>query len=412
MDYYTRQNSITDQMKREVLRIVAKYMIKTGNGDSPSVKNRRRAAAALKGVFPLVWPDETVLVGKNCRDGSLSYAFKNHMEAYNKKKEQNMDFSDESEMDESEMVVEEDPEEDTSDDETDGTSSESANEEVSREEETGVIGEEEESEDIRYLRHVIVNSSTLPTVKAHLDRTRKHRLDVMMDQPLKYMFDIFRTNPELLIHEFNSTWPEHSYKFLDQSAKFVRFVQQKGLEAKKNFDNIEVISSETEPFEILVVLLGRVLGGASKAVRDFVRKVHAQATQNEIKDVCSEKEHPFIIIRASTPPQYIISVDGKGIFLSPIYFPDCRTTFDLLYKVYWLFNIEYPKNLKKFYAFFERSIYDMKSSNNETSPIMLDLIGKYKTFEINDGDSDMSTAQDEQDDTNTEDEPQNTDSTN
>lgn len=366
---------LTEAMKRTVILSVVKYMVDKLDGKHPSVRVKHKTAEAIKSTFPKVYRNIEVLLPQNSRNGKLGNAFSNCVKRFVKKFEniQNEDFDDsDSEVME---VGEEDQEEE---EEAEAEAEEDGEDEEEDEEEEE---EDEEEEGIVYLRHVVPSRENRPIIERYLKETLQQRRDQIMEGSEKYFFDLYWIDPRFILTDFGGLWPELEEKFDEvQQQKFCRFISHLKIEMDKNIDASVMINSETEPYQTLVFLLGRVIGGVAKAATDFVKSIHSQASPTDIEELCGVCSEPFIIVKQTSPTQYIINVDGKPMYLPPQHFATFHQAFDLLVKVYFLFHIEYPENLKKLYSFFAASIYKLRTINKNISTLF-EISEKFKKFE-------------------------------
>lgn len=334
---YEKKLELNEQDKRKVIRNVAKYMVKALKGKHPSPNQKRRTANAIKRLFPLVYPDIEVLIGSNSRSGKLGFAFNNMVNEYERKNHDSS--SDEESVDMDEASVE--PQETEETDETD------VDEEVEVDEQA-MDEQEEENEAITFLRSAVLTASSRPVIIRYFDETRELRHAEAMEGSSKYFFDLYKQDPRFIASEFDAQYPEKGDKLGDELEKFSRFTEDLGRQTKRNFKLVTITNEETKPFQKLIVLLGRpAAGGAGEASTSLVKTIHGQATVNEICEICHQQNFPFVIIRESRPPQYVINMDGLPIFLNPNHFSTFATAFDLLFKLFFVFHLDYPQALEQ-----------------------------------------------------------------
>lgn len=377
-------------MKRTLILAMVKYVVGTYDGQHPPVKTKRKLAEAIKATFPRVYPEIDVLLPNNSRNGKLGTAFNNAVKR--------LEVAAYDAMDDSEMDVSSDgSERENQGNEDDEEMSEDENED---QEEIGQAQAEtrQDGEGIMYLRTVVPTRANKPVIIRYLNETVEYRRNKILDGSTSYFLDLYWFDASYILCDFDALWPELSGKFDGEVLdKFQRFIITLKHQMKKKMDVTLIINDETSPFQTLVILLGRVIGGAAKAAKSFVREIHAQASPDQVADTCRVSTEPFIVIKTSNPPQYIINLDGKPIYLDTDNFRTFHQAFDLLIKVYFVFNIAYPKNLKKFYTFFSASIYGLTNVPKD-SPTLLEISEKFNGFE----NSDATETEDENNDENSE----------
>lgn len=84
----------------------------------------------------------------------------------------------------------------------------------------------------------------------------------------------------------------------------------------------------------------------------FIKEVHESDSITDISRLCADKKQPFFIIRAADPTEYMVALACVSR-INPLS-DDYQTVddaVDLLFKLYHLWQIEYPPNNSKFFVF-------------------------------------------------------------
>lgn len=395
---YEKKKYLNEQDKREIVRNVAKKMVKWNQGNHPTPRQKRRAANAIRGCFPLVYPEVDVLIGRNSRTGKLGFAFNNAVIAYEKKRESSSS-SDDDQDEAMEVDVneggEDDEDDNEDDDEGDDESDDEGDEEGDEEDDDEDIDQENsnqavpivnvrENPGITFLRSAVVTPSSRVVIQRYLNETRTLRQDAMLKGNTDLVFDIFAQEPRFVLYEFEQEHFEITDNLSANLSKFVRFIEDLSKSTKRNLQLVEVDTTETKPFQHLIVLLGRpAAGGAAEASSSLVTKIHGQASAIQVDNLCNDKNFPFIIIKESNPLQYFINMDGAAIPLHPGHFGTFASSFDLLFKWFFVFNLEFPKQLKKFYDFFSAAIFKLPT-NLSYSPTTMEIVRRFEKFESDD----------------------------
>ncbi|XP_045034719.1 uncharacterized protein LOC123475754 isoform X2 [Daphnia magna] len=108
------------------------------------------------------------------------------------------------------------------------------------------------------------------------------------------------------------------------------------------------------------------------------------------KDAVHHKQ-PYLIVLGSFehPLFFNLVVDQTVIPLGP----DCRRAFNILFASFWIFRLEYPTYLDKFFLFFEQFVYQVflgedcytiSSSNQDFANVLDDIASKNMSGAVGD----------------------------
>ncbi|KAH0546737.1 hypothetical protein KQX54_014476 [Cotesia glomerata] len=109
-------------------------------------------------------------------------------------------------------------------------------------------------------------------------------------------------------------------------------------------DDESLVKKNVFPNEFLLRI---VPDGTS--IKDFVRSVATKKKSNV---------QPYLITQSGQSVDKTF-VQGDGWFINVHPESQPITTFDLLYKMYYVLNVEYPETLKNFYNFIDYFIFHM-----------------------------------------------------
>ncbi|KAH0540384.1 hypothetical protein KQX54_016725 [Cotesia glomerata] len=85
-------------------------------------------------------------------------------------------------------------------------------------------------------------------------------------------------------------------------------------------------------------------------LEQFARDIRAKSKKNV---------QPYLVTVASQSSSAITFINGDGWFLNVPDNGNSAISFDLLYKIFYVFNLDYPDSLRNFYNFMDFYIYDM-----------------------------------------------------
>ncbi|XP_074112555.1 uncharacterized protein LOC141536144 [Cotesia typhae] len=126
--------------------------------------------------------------------------------------------------------------------------------------------------------------------------------------------------------------------------------EKKG-KGKKRLANEE--NEENEPLEINFpnkYLLRLSPEGTN--LEQFARDIRAKSKKNV---------QPYLVTVASQSSSASTFINGDGWFLNVPDNGNSAISFDLLYKIFYVFNLDYPDSLRNFYNFMDFYIYDMEA---------------------------------------------------
>lgn len=122
----------------------------------------------------------------------------------------------------------------------------------------------------------------------------------------------------------------------------------------------------------------------------FIAKV---STPAEIERFCTDRE-AYVLSKGIPEQPYIVAV---GISWSQIIqyevvihkglryqLPNICSAISTAYEIYWALDCAYPKDSAPCWMFIQRAIYDMKSKFDVESVPLRELLGKIKSFNLND----------------------------
>lgn len=95
---------------------------------------------------------------------------------------------------------------------------------------------------------------------------------------------------------------------------------------------------------------------------------------NLVKEFCIWKNlklQPFIIFVNSTIPQFCVVYDG--IFYS---FNNFLVALDVCFKIFFIFNLEYPKQSYKFWLFIQNFFYKIQTKHDHLTSDIIDAISE------------------------------------
>lgn len=385
-------------MTQKVIRTVAQYMVNKLDGNIPSRNVKINTANSLKAVFPRVFEKiMDILLPGNTGRGKLGTAFKNAKVAFEKQNFVNDDSDDEEledgesgneEMNEAEPMEESDIESDEEDE-----SEEASGEEMMDQPNDSI----EWTPDLIFLRDVVVSSRNIREIKQSLMATSQYRRNEIMNGNTQLFFNLYRQDARFVLYDFELYWPEKSRALLDNKDKLNQFVNDLEKKSQKAIrDKFDVINSEITTFQMLIILLGKTVGGAKNAANCVVRSIPESATPTTLLELCQNITFPMIFKRGD---QFIINIDGQPINLPPAKFSNFFCAFDLLFKIYYVFHLQYPPMLTKFYQFFATGIYGLVPLRGE-SYLLREIHGKWINYQSNESeeDSDGDSTQNSQDD--------------
>lgn len=89
------------------------------------------------------------------------------------------------------------------------------------------------------------------------------------------------------------------------------------------------------------------------------------------------------LTNAACPPIVGITDENKYfVIFEGIYFPrlSILTSLDLLFKIFFVFNVEYPKESAQVFRFFQKYFYEMKceDTSSEVNSLIAELTHSYK----------------------------------
>lgn len=365
-DYYTSQNTLPQNLKNLLLRTLSSFFISKNDGKMPTLEVKRRLAAAIVDTYPSLYADATALVGQNARKGYLSNAFKYQI----KRAKLNAPPTNQEEQEEN-IEMEENVEN---------------VEEVSGDPETDT--EEDNEEALHILQNV--SEATSDIIEQALVDTFDLRRKSMLKGESVYIFEMFFSYPYYIEYDFGLLLEKcgagDGNRFIARKEILcagINTIFSSNFLQKKNFVN--ELNHETQPYaKIIALLYNSTKQGMKAKLSSLVKTIHENQSVADTYRLSYGIQHPFIISRESDPPEFMIAIDNKIIPLNSGDTLDHAIEF--LYKLFQIWNLEYPVDLKKFFAFYDAMTFKMNNKEKKTGKV-LDLIAQLSTF-MEEGNSD------------------------
>ncbi|KAK4006408.1 hypothetical protein OUZ56_011562 [Daphnia magna] len=166
----------------------------------------------------------------------------------------------------------------------------------------------------------------------------------------------------LILRDFHQKYPDKHFsfksRFLDRFSAPLRFL------AKSGNKNVPKSSDDSMNSLILCLQLMPAVYNVKKASFDskldrlfhFVKENASISAIAKAKDVVHHKQ-PFLIVVGSLehPLSFNLILDFIVIPLGS----DCSRAFNVLFASFFVFRLEFPKHLDKFYLFFEQFVYQI-----------------------------------------------------
>lgn len=334
-----------------MIRTIAQFFIKSKGGKKPLPKTRKIVALAIQALFPELYPNVNVLLPSNSNYGAFGKALTNAVTSYKKYKKRVAN-----------EVVAEIPMEIEEDQETNESLEENNN-------------DENGNAHIRYLKTVTGSKNELSRIKIALRETQNIRQESYKTGKTEFIFDLYFTNPYFIKYDCNLLYPESQNLEADEINNLRAFCLKEQVKKVKKFK----IKEEIDLFEAIIHLCGKTKGGKSKASEMLYHTCNENIGLEALKQLATTRSQPFIIIRESSPIQYLVAFDSKILALNPRKYQTFGKAFNVLFKMFYLFNIKFPEELKKFYTFFAIGIYKVPAEIGR-SYVLLDLLHCYSKF--------------------------------
>lgn len=381
---YSATQTLNKAMTQKVIRTVAQYMVNKKNGEIPVPSVKRKVADSLKALFPLVFePIMATLLPKNTSRGKLGTAFKNAKVAF----ESQLPVMDD---DESSEYVNEGENSEAVDGENEEMDVDDGESEAGMDEMEGVDVEEDDNDqwtsELTFLKEVVVSSSTRREIKEKLTQTRLYRRREIMRGNTNLMFNLYRQDASFILFDFDLIWPQKANALSDKQHKLIQFVGS--LERTNGDDKFVYVNDDVTLFQKLIVRLGKTPGGAINAANCLVKNIPESTTPTALLELCEKFRFPIIFKR---DVQYLINIDGQPFNLPPAKFTNFFQALDLLLKVFFVFHIEYPPMLKKFYTFLASGIYEFQITSE--SYMLANMLTIWNNFHSENGSQSDSSSQ-------------------
>lgn len=231
-----------------------------------------------------------------------------------------------------------------------------------------------------------------------LRSTFDYRQKLLNNSEKKYqnelIFNFFIVQPAYLNEEFNLHFPTKQSKLYQEWPKLEVVVDAVAREYSKNLPGKKIIVPHDErPFLSLLQLIGTKQQGRRKnnEVRENfctswsrLIECHNVNTPPETIKTNTLNRQPFLVALISTNrtevTQYMIILQPKVIALDP----DVKfsAAFDILFKIYKVFNLEVPHSLQNFFNFFEEFIFEIQQFDIPRNKRIYDKIKKASTNQL------------------------------
>lgn len=380
LDYYEQNNTLTAKLKRLLIRTIAQFMVKSKNGVKPSPSSRRQIALAVQSLFVSVFPNIDVLLSTNSNYGILGKALTNAVASFKKQSGGGPAPSDPDVAMVPDVGMEEDAEINMS-------------LQVTIEEQN----DDDFDENIEYLRNVVVTKNEVKKIGEVLTKTQKQRHESIKKGNPEFIFDIYFVNPYFIKFDYNLLFPELPH--LDEST--INNVRAFCLKEMEKIDKRFHIGNDLDLFKSLINLCGKTSGGTANANKMLYETCNENTGIEGLKDIAGTRNQPFIIIRESEPNQYLIGFDSKILALDTRRYESFGKAFNILFKMFYVFHLKFPEELKKLYTFFARAIYKVPASIGR-SYILQELLHSYEQFVMDEAEDETSTDDESTQNTNDE----------
>lgn len=344
-----------------MLRSVTKYFLDKNKGLMPSTNFRRRVRDAIFDRFPGLFPSKESLIGHNIKDGFLGTAF---IYAYRKCKTLANSDASLDELDEGSVEAEN----------VESAECEAPEaEESANTEQDSVDVVESHGRDIEFLTNAVGTEEQ--DIHQALKNTSEYRRESLLKGEVRFVLDLFFRNPKYLDYDFELLWPEKTAAFMekkDQIFAAVNSIFIRDLGRSKPF--VDKIDLTVRSYGKILTLLYNCSERKLLALIQLIfHEVHENTSTEDISALSQNNSQPFIVIRRSHPPEYMIACDGRLITLSQSYNID--RAFDLLLKLFHLWHIKYGSEVEKFYVSVDALSFKIGEINPRSSKI-IDFIGR------------------------------------
>lgn len=320
---------------------------------------RRRVAQAIMDAFPQIYSSTSVLMGANAHDGLLSNAFK-----YSKKKylEHHIPQQQQQQHSETEM---------------DATINELLELSIIADTDGDGNHVQQGEMDSEYF-HILTNATAAndSAVINALKCTFAVRRESILKSERNFIFNVFFEHPMYLNVDFKllcEAKEADDQKFLQKKNSIFSSINNiftSQFHTRKQF--INQIHPDLQPYAKIITFLYNTTDKVIHSkLAQFTKTVSENLSIADLHRLQDNHSQPLIIIRESDPKEYLISFDGKFVPLMNGF----DDAFDMLLKIFLLFNIEYPKEVTKMFVALEALTFKIDRVSKKTSKV-LDLIGK------------------------------------
>lgn len=345
---YEASGTISSQSRRKMIRELSNAMINHLKGEMPKPKIRIQLARAIIGAFDGVFTDITELVSKKNNHGALVDAL-----FYARQKYRGQQLS-----------------------QSAAAAIEAVLDDVNRDpvEPLSVIQRK-----LQFLKSVFPLPQQRLQIEDALRLTKVNRREAVLNNDKSVIFKLFFVTPYFVLYDFGLQWPEFQVKLLGRIQLITNVISQIFEEEGKDLDLVRNWSPNMQPFLKIFYLIGRLPCSAGIAINELVKMVNVNKTVFYIANMSNDSNQPFIVVRMSDPPEYIVSFDGLAMILPNQEYPTFAHALDYLYKLHYVFNIEYSPFLRKFFYVLDIALYDMDSNESFNSPTLQRFVTKIKS---------------------------------
>lgn len=337
-----------------MLRVVAKYFVAKNNGTMPSPVFRRRVRDAVFDLFPGLYENKEILIGSNVKVGFLGSAFCYAYRTYKKHENFSVNESTENGVPETvdvEVVLNEEEPINVNLVESDDTH------DLDIELLTTALGTQDQDDDIR----------------AALKNTVEMRRESILNGNFQFILDLFYRKPQYAAYDFELLWPDKTSAFLEKKEKIfsaINSIYAQNFGTTKSF--VEKLDPLIQTYGKMMTLLYNC---SERKLNELLLMIMCDVPENtsvaDISALSANETQPFIVIRRSDPPEFIITCDGRLMPLPSTSTLD--TSFDFLVKLHHVWHITYPSAVEKFYIVVDALSFMIGKPNPKSAKIM-DLI--------------------------------------
>ncbi|XP_055377160.1 uncharacterized protein LOC129609252 [Condylostylus longicornis] len=331
---YKRSNSITDKNRRHLVRIVAKFIMEKFESKA-NKRDKTHIAKLLVDIFPC-FKANTVHGGSEIfyNPTNNSGFFVSQLKFLNFKKKH---FKEKRKIAVSEIVA-----------------AKSKNKKLTE-------------EDLEFFKEFNWKPK-LPLEKnlliKKLKETASARKEFLKDaKDVSNLFPFYLKDAKIILLDFEILYPEikesleNNWKKVSKQVMLV--LQHKGLEDHN-------ISEWHESIQEFIALLkcfpppaGKTIKSRSNFCTCVAKFIRFYDSNEDIQKIIPENKQPVIIVTGTSKKditKYFISVDKKLLSIPNGF--DFIKVFDIYFKMFYVFNIEYDNDLRIFMLFFQKYIYN------------------------------------------------------